>query len=56
MSFTIINDWKNLGTEMGWGITFLSISYMHFPTLKDIPLDGFSIIVCGLGLRISWSK
>jgi hypothetical protein len=56
MSFSLINDWADLGTELGWGITFFSISYMHFPTIKDLPLNGFSLIVCGLGFRISRGK
>lgn len=55
MSVNWINDWQDLSTELGWGITLLSISYMKF-SIKDLPINGFTFIVLGVGVRISRGK
>jgi hypothetical protein len=55
MKLTFINDWQYLFShdpEIGYGFTFLSISYMDIGLTHDIDIDGFSIIVLGLGIRI----
>ncbi len=52
MRITFINDWASVGSDLGWGIALLSVSYMRFPELEYIDIGGFSVVILGVGLRI----
>jgi hypothetical protein len=58
MKIKFINDWRYLsfkkdphGARM-LNFTIILISYMH-TGIKEVDIDGFSIVLLGIGIKIS---